>query len=157
MKLLHHDLHDLYALFIFLRAHPHRFPAYREGIQRIHAHIAAPEQGMLSTDSIRRCLRPCHVPEDDWLSWVQDDEACMADVRTVDNGAYYPLLAAMLQELLAQGDNPDRLHLLCDALHNIPSILMSEAQPRKRIHEEIEPYRAQYNPDFLHRELCTIR
>lgn len=157
MQLLNYDLYDLYALFVFLRAHPQRFAAYRQGVRQIAAHIAAPDLGVVDANSIRRCLRPCYAAEDSWLHWVLIDSEYAADVRVIRKEAYYPLLAAMLQEMLTCGDDPDRLQLLCDALHNVPLILTGEPQPLQHIQTEIGRYQDAYDPEFLRAELKRLR
>lgn len=157
MHLLNYALYDLYALFVYLRNHPERFPQYREGARQIAELVASPEQETADANCIRRILRPFYQAEDSYMRFVEVDNVYTADILFVTNAAYYPLLTSCLQELLAHGDDPDRLFWLCDALHNIPVILARESRPRRHVAFEIHAYRQKYSPDFLKAELKALR
>lgn len=157
MYLLNYDLYDLYALFVYLRNHPERFSQYREGIRQIAEIVASPEEQCAGTNCIRRALRPCYQAEDTYMDFVLTDNVYTAEILIIDKPACYPLLTAMLRELLDHGDDPARLTWLCDAMHNIPVILVRESRPRTHIHFEIHHYQRKYNPLFLKQELRALR
>ena len=157
MHLLNYAWYDLYALFVFLRNHPERYSAYEDGIRRILALVDEPLRETAPANVIRHCLRPCFDPADTYMHYVTVDNEYTCDILFVTNDAYYALLSAMLRELLKHGREPDRLSALCDALHNIPSIILRYPRPRNHIRFEISPYQEQYNPDFLKAELKLLR
>ena len=157
MYLLNYALYDLYAFFVYLRNHPQRFTQYHEGVRQIAELIDSPFSGTAEANSIRRILRAFYTAEDPFMSFVAVDNVYTAEILFVTNKAYYPLLSAILRELLAHGDDPDRLSALCDALHNIPIILVRHARPRKHIQFEIDHYQKKYHPGFLKDELKAIR
>ena len=157
MYLLNYALYDLYALFICLRSHPQELARYRDGVQEIIRLIESPEDAAADANCIRRLLRPCYDGEELFMSFVAVDNVYTADIRILKNKTHAPLLAAMLRELLAHGDDADRVSCLCDSLHNVPLMLANEVRPKRRIRSEVELYRKRYNPDFVKEELKRFR
>lgn len=156
MLLLNCNLHDLYRLFTSLRADPEKFPRYREGVSHMLDLIEAPDRTVSDPDSFRRCLRPGHTPNDAMFSWVQAVNASDTPVSIICQEAYRPLLSAMLRELLMHEDDLHRIHWLCDALHNVPLVLVTDPSPADRIRAEVGFYQEMYDPDFLAEELKAL-
>ena len=157
MHLLNYAWYDLYALFVFLRNHPERYSAYEDGIRRILALVDEPLRETAPVNVIRHCLRPCFDPADMYMHYVTVDNEYTCDIQFISNEIYYALLSAMLRELIEHGREPNRLSALCDALHNIPRIILHNPRPRNHIRFEISSYQKQYNPDFLKAELKLLR
>lgn len=111
---------------------------------------------MQTYNNIRKIFRPYFCEIDEIISWVLVDNVYPANIYIIKHQVVYTIISAILCEMLDNYDDLSRLNLLCDAIHNIPSILIDEVKKKKIIKIMIKEYKKKYNPKFLNDELKLL-
>ena len=155
MYLINYDFYDLQALFVFFRSKPQRLSGYAPALNDIIDHIMTPQESY-GDNNIRKIIRPYYNETDEILSWVLADNVYPANIYVIKQAAVYTIISAILREMSDNCDDADRLYMLCDAAHNIPSVLADEGKKYKTIMTMIKEYRKRYNPQFLKDELKLL-
>lgn len=154
MYLINYDFYDLYALIVYFRSNPARFPCYIESIRQIIDYLnASTITNEIIDNQIRRFISPYFDKQDEALSWVPVNNVYTANIFVIKKEAYYRILSSVFEEMIGSYNDEERLYLLCDATHNIPLLLADEENPKKIIKIMINDYRKQYNKLFLKDEL----
>lgn len=156
MYLINYDFYDLQALFILFRNKPERLSDYKSALNDIIDYIMAPQGHHGDHNNIRKIIRPYFNENDEILSWVLVDNVYPTNIYIIKQEAAYSIISAILREMLDSCDDLRRLYLLCDATHNIPSILMDEVKKSTIIRIMTKEYRKRYNPLFLKNELKSL-
>ena len=156
MYLINYDFYDLQALFIFFRSKPERLSDYKFALNSIIDYIMTPQGHYGDHNNIRKIIRPYYNENDEILSWVLVDNVYPTNIYIIKQEAAYSIISAILREMLDSCDDLRRLYLLCDATHNIPSILMDEVKKSKIIRIMTKEYRKRYNLLFLKDELKLL-
>lgn len=157
MYLLNHDFDDLYALIVYFRSAPTKVPQYINALENIISYIDAPiENNVLEFNTVRRILRSHVNMIDEVLSWIAVDNEYTAHTFVVKNENYYKILEVILKEMIQCVQDNHRLCLLCDAVHNIPLLLVERKKPKRAIKSTIKHYQKEYNKKFLTDELKEI-
>lgn len=154
MRLLNYDFYDLYALIIFFRADTDKVSQYTKALEQIVSYMTEPaSENVLEFNTVRKILRS-HVNEtEEGLSWIWAENVYTGNVLIIKNGKYYNILVAIFQEMIQCARDKQRLWQLCDATHNIPTLLVASKKPKKIIKSMVRFYRKDYNKDFLVEEL----
>ena len=79
-----------------------------------------------------------------------------ANIAIIKNAHVYDIILSIFFEMIEHYNNSNRFFLLCDAVHNIPLILIDEAKPKKVINNMIKEYRRSYNNLFLKNEMNEL-
>ena len=152
MYLTPYDLHDIYAVFLLIRACP-TDDDNALAIATIKELVDAERGGFSRANAVRVCLG--RIPDLDREKWFFIDTM---NVYTwmppvIRDETVYAILSACLAEMLTAlriGDR-ERIYDLADAIHNIPVILAEGKNDKLRaIKREISYcYRPKWNRDFL--------
>lgn len=154
MYLINYDFYDLYALIVYFRSDPARFPCYIEPIRQIIDYLNAPvTDNEIIDNQIRRFISPYFDKQDEALSWVLVNNVYTANVFIIKKEAYYRVLSSVFEEMIGFYNDEERLYLLCDAAHNIPLLLADEQNPVPIINTMLADYKKYYNKLFLKNEL----
>lgn len=156
MYLINYDFYDLQALFVFFRSKPDRLSDYKSALNDVIAYIMTPQGHYGDQNNIRKIIRPYYNENDEILSWVLVDNIYPTNIYIIKQNNIYSIISAILREMLDNCDDMRRLYLLCDATHNIPSILVDEIKKSKTIKIMVKEYRRMYNPNFLKDELKLL-
>ncbi|MBQ8961117.1 MAG: hypothetical protein IJ071_07875 [Ruminococcus sp.] len=156
MYLINYDFYDLQALFIFFRSKPERLSDYKSALNDIIDYTMTPQVRYVDHNNIRKIIRPYYNEIDEILSWLLVDNAYPTNVYIIKQEVVYSIISAILREMLDSCDDMSRSYLLCDATHNIPSVLIDEVKKRKIIRIMIKEYRKRYDPQFLKDELKLL-
>lgn len=116
----------------------------------------APQGHYGDQNNIRKIIRQYYNENDEILSWVLVDNVYPTNIYIIKQNNVYSIISAILREMLDNCDDVRQLYLLCDATHNIPSILMGEVKKSKTIKIMVKEYRRMYNPNFLKDELKLL-
>ncbi len=158
MLLTNHDLHDLHAVFVILRAHPSD-PGSKAAVKAVKEIIDAPQaDNTVPPNIIRSGLSAISSLDRDIWYFIDTQNVYTYGTSVIikDDRAYAILSACLAEMLTALAEkDPERVSDLADALHNIP-IILSEGKknsPRavkRDITREISYcYRSKWNKDFL--------
>ncbi len=157
MLLTNHDLHDLHAVFLILRAHPSDHGS-ETAVKAVKEIIDAPQtDNVIPPNILRSGLSSISSLDREIWYFIDTPNVYTYGTAIVKDERAYAILSACLAEMLtalAEG-NPDRVSDLADALHNIPIILAESQKNRPRavkrnITREISySYRSKWNKDFL--------
>ena len=152
MYLTPYDLHDIYAVFLLIRACP-TDDDNALAIATIKELVDAERGDFSRANAVRVCLG--RIPDLDREKWFFIDTM---NVYTwmppvIRDETVYAILSACLAEMLTAlriGDR-ERIYDLADAIHNIPVILAEGKNDKLRaIKREISYcYRPKWNRDFL--------
>lgn len=156
MYLINYDLYDLQALFVFFRSKPERLSDYKPALNDIIDYIIAPQGHCGDYNNIRKIIRPYYNKIDEILSWVLVDNVYPTNIYIIKQEVVYSIISSILREMLDNCGDKNRLYLLFDSTHNIPSILMGEVKESKIIRIMIKEYRKRYNLQFLKDELKLL-
>ncbi len=158
MYLLNYDFYDLHALFVFIRSNPEYIEVI-PGLRTLSDYLTKPpaETGGIPSNYVRTVLA-AHIPAGmQGATWVHVQNIYTANLLVMRDPAFYPLLAAVLDELAgALADEPERTRMLADAVHNIPLLLIEEKRPKKPIMASIKDYRSRYHAGFLEAQLKAL-
>ena len=157
MLLTNHDLHDLHAVFMILRAHPsgHGNEAAVRAIKEI---IDAPQtDNTVPPNILRSGLSAISSLDRDIWYFIDTQNVYTYGTAVIKDGRTYAILSACLAEMLTvlTEGNSERASDLANALHNVPIILAEGKRNRPRavkrdITREISyAYRPKWNKDFL--------
>ena len=153
MLLTNHDLHDLYAVFLILRASPAE-ETNEIAVRVIQEIIDMPQTtNCIESNIIRNKLSA--IPSLDREKWyfIDTQNVYTWGTAVVKDEQIYAILSACLAEMMTalQEKNPDRVSDLADALHNIPIILTEGKKGSLRaVKRQISyVYRSKWNKDFL--------
>lgn len=156
MYLINYDLFDLQAMIAFFRSKPERLTDYKPALNDMIDYIKIPQSRCGDCNNIRKILRPYFNEIDETLSWILVDNAYPANIHIIKQEVVYTVITTILREMLNNCDNQSRLYLLCDATHNIPSILMDNVKKNRIIRIMIKEYREKYDSQFLKDELKLL-
>lgn len=157
MRLLNYDFYDLYALVVFFRNDTDKISEYAEAIKQLIAYIEEPTGGNeIPCNTIRKILQAYINQEERGLFWIWVENIYTGNVLTVKNEGYYRILAAVFREMLCDISDSKRLWRLCDATHNLPTLLVECKEPKKGIKSMVRIYQVQYNKEFLVEELKAL-
>lgn len=157
MRLLNYDFYDLYALIVFFRNDTDKISEYADAIKQIIACIEeTTEVNEIPCNTIRKILQAHTNKEERGLFWIWVENIYTGNVLTVKNEGYYRILAAVFREMLCGIGDGKRLWRLCDATHNLPTLLVECKEPKKGIKSMVRIYQVQYNKEFLVEELKTL-
>lgn len=156
MYLINYDLYDLEALIVFFRSKPERLADYKSALNDIIDYIKKQQGHYGDHNNIRKIFRPYFCEIDEIISWVLVDNVYPANIYIIKHQVVYTIISAILCGMLDNYDDLSRLNLLCDAIHNIPSILIDEVKKKKIIKIMIKEYKKKYNPKFLNDELKLL-
>lgn len=140
MYLINYDLYDLEALIVFFRSKPERLADYKSALNDIIDYIKKPQGHYGDHNNIRKIFRPYFCEIDEIISWVLVDNVYPANIYIIKHQVVYTIISA----------------ILCDAIYNIPSILIDEVKKKKIIKIMIKEYKKKYNPKFLNDELKLL-
>lgn len=157
MYLLNYDFYDLYALIIFFRTDTDKVSQYTRALEQIISYMEEPVAGnVLEFNTVRKILRS-HVNEaEEGVSWIWAENVYTGNVVIIKNERYYHILTAIFREMIQCAGDGQRLWQLCDATHNIPTLLVECKEPKKVIKSMVRIYQKEYNKDFLVGELKCI-
>ena len=157
MKLLNYDFYDLYALLIFFRMDTDKISEYAKTIEELITCLENPAFNNGTDCNIVRKILQKHVSkEEKGLFWIWTENIYTGNTITMKNTSHYCILAEIFREMLCNlGDN-QRLWRLCDATHNIPTLLVECKEPKKAIKTMIRIYQMEYNKEFLVEELKVL-
>lgn len=157
MYFLNHDFDDLHALIVYFRSEPTKVSEYINAIEQIISYLEAPiKNNVIDFNMVRRILRPYADMSNEVLSWITVDNEYTAHTFVVKNENYYKILEVILKEMIQCVQDNHRLWLLCDAVHNIPLLLVDLKKPKRAIKSMIKHYQKEYNKKFLTDELKEI-
>ena len=134
MKLLNYDFFDLQALIVFFRAKPDCVSEYAGAIEQIISTLENGTSGNgTETNTIRKILQGFVSREESGLSWIWTENVYTGNVVLIKEERYYHILAELFREMLQCIDDSSRLYELCDAVHNLPTIMVENKKPEKMI------------------------
>lgn len=157
MNLLNYDFHDLYALIIFFRADTDKVSEYAGAIEQLVTYLEEPAlTNELPFNTVRKILQ-AHVSEtEQGLSWIWTENVYTGNVKIMKNIGYNCILIEIFREMLRCIGDCQRLWLLCDATHNVPTLLVECKRPKKVIKSMIRIYQMKYSKKFLIEELKVL-
>lgn len=154
MYLLNYDFYDLQALLIFFRANTDKVQEYTEALKQLincmEHHISGGESEF---NIVRKILKKYTCNAEHELSWVGTENIYTANIIIIKNADHYSILTEVLREMLCCINDTQRLWSLCDAVHNLPMLLLECKKPKKVIKSMIKTYQKDYNSNFLVKEL----
>ena len=156
MYLINYDLYDLQALIVFFRSKPERLTDYKPALNDMIDYIKKPHGRYGDHNNIRKIFRPYFDEIDEALSWILVDNVYPTNIYIIKQEVVYTIITTILLEMLDNCDDLSRLYLLCDATHNIPSILIDNVKKYKNIKIIIKEYRKKYDSQFLKDELNLL-
>ena len=157
MQLLNYDFYDLYALLIFFRADTDKVSEYAEVIEQIVHCLEEPvSQSEIEGNAVRKILQTYVSETEQGLSWVWTENKYTGNVVIMKNAGHYRILSEVFQEMLRSMGDGRRLWYLCDATHNIPTLLVECKDPKKAIKSMAKRYQKEYNKNFLVEELKQL-
>lgn len=134
MKLLNYDFYDLQALIVFFREKPDCVSEYVDAIEQIISTLEKGTSGNgAETNTIRKILQGYVSREESGLSWIWTENVYTGNVVIIKEEWYYHILDELFREMLQCIDDSSRLYELCDAVHNLPTIMVENKKPEKMI------------------------